>query len=342
VTNLNMVIRRNLKAIILVAAIILLVVVVLVIDGSDFLQGLLQSLLNISSTSLLQFTVSGVTEGLVYALIGLSFVLVWKSSGVANLALGQLVLLFSWFAYAMLAQLGLPAWAGLPLVVVFALMVGWIIERLVLRPLIAQPILALIAVTLGLAFLIDGVVEVVWPQSVAAMPNLFPQTPIRIGSAVVSQEYLWAGGISLILFGLLSLYFKYHKMGIAMRATSDDQMAVQACGIPVTRIFSTSWMFACVLAAVAGVLLSSIGSINVGLTYTGLIAFSVVILGGLESFGGAIIAGLIIGLAENIGGGFLTPLTWPGVSEVIPYVIIILVMVFKPYGLFGEERIERI
>ena len=159
---------------------------------------------------------------------------------------------------------------------------------------------------------------------------------------MVSQEYLWAGAISLLLFALLSVYFKYHKMGIAMRATSDDQMAVQACGIPVTRIFSTSWMFACVLAAVGGVLMASIGSINVGLTETGLKAFSVVILGGLESFGGAIIAGIIIGLAKNVGGGYLTPLTWPGISEVIPFIIIILVMMFKPYGLFGEERIERI
>ncbi len=324
--SLGMAIRRQRKTIILVAGIIILLLLVFFVNDEQ----------------LLQFTVTGVTEGLVYALIGLSFVLVWKSSGVANLALGQLVLIFSWFTYAVLVQFALSPWVGLPLVLVFALLTGWVIERLVLRPLIAQPILALIAVTLGLAFLIDGIVEVAWPQSVAALPNLFPQTPARIGSAVVSQEYLWAGGISLLLFALLSLYFKYHKMGIAMRATSDDQMAVQACGIPVTRIFSTSWMFACVLAAVAGVLMSSIGSINVGLTEVGLKAFSVVILGGLDSFGGAIIAGIIIGLAENVGGGFLTPLTWPGVSEVIPFVIIILVMIFKPYGLFGEERIERI
>ncbi|MFH1647524.1 MAG: branched-chain amino acid ABC transporter permease [Chloroflexota bacterium] len=325
-TSLWASLRRNLKTILLVSGLVVVLLLVML-----FAEG-----------KLLQYTVTGITEGLVYALIALGFVLIWKSSGVANLALGQLVLIFSWFAYAMLAQFGLPPWLGLPLVIVFALLVGWAIERLVLRPLIAQPILALIAVTLGLAFLIDGIVEVVWPQSVAALPDLFPQTTAHIGSAVVSQEYLWAGAISLLLFALLSVYFKYHKMGIAMRATSDDQMAVQACGIPVTRIFSTSWMFACVLAAVGGVLMASIGSINVGLTETGLKAFSVVILGGLESFGGAIIAGIIIGLAKNVGGGYLTPLTWPGISEVIPFIIIILVMMFKPYGLFGEERIERI
>jgi branched-chain amino acid transport system permease protein len=131
-------------------------------------------------------------------------------------------------------------------------------------------------------------------------------------------------------------------MGIAMRATADDQLAVQACGIPVTKIFSTSWMFACVVAAIGGILMSSIGGITYGLVETGLKSFSVVILGGLDSFLGCIIAGPIIGLAENLGGGYLTPLTWPGVKDIIPFLIIIIVLFIKPYGLFGEVRIERI
>jgi branched-chain amino acid transport system permease protein len=293
-------------------------------------------------SELLQFVVTGITVGMVYALIALGFVLVWKSSGVANLALGQLVLLSSWFTYGMLDQAGLPLWLGFIFVVCFALLLGWIIERFVLRPLIAQPILSLIAVTLGLAFFIEGAVNFFWPRSVAALPRLFPKEPIHIGTAVVSQEYLWAAGISLLLFSLLSLFFKYNRMGIAMRATADDQMAVQACGIRVTRIFSWSWMFACVVAAVGGVLMSSIGGITYSLVHAGLKSFSVVILGGLDSFLGAIIAGPIIGLAENIGGGYLTPLTWQGVRDVIPFIIIIIVMFLKPYGLFGEERIERI
>jgi branched-chain amino acid transport system permease protein len=293
-------------------------------------------------TELLQFVITGITVGMVYSLIALGFVLVWKSSGVANLALGQMVLLFSWFTYGMLVQANLPLWLGFLLVIMFAVVAGWVIERLVLRPLIAQPILSLIAVTLGLAFFIEGMVNFIWPRSVAALPRLFPNEPIHIGTAVVSQEYLWAAGISLLLFALHSLFFKYNRLGIAMRATADDQMAVQACGIPVTRIFSWSWMFACVVAAVGGVLMSSIGGITHGLVGTGLKSFSVVILGGLDSFLGATVAGPIIGLAENVGGGYLTPLTWQGVREVIPFIIIIIVMFLKPYGLFGEERIERI
>ena len=290
----------------------------------------------------LQFLITGISVGMVYALIALGFVLVWKSSSVANLALGQLVLLSSWFTYGMLVQAGFPLWLGFPLVILFALFLGWTIERFALRPLIAQPILSLITVTLGIAYFIEGVVSFIWPWSVDALPRLFPIEPVHIGPAVVSQEYIWVAGISLVMFGLLSLFFRYHKMGIAMRATADDQLAVQACGIPVTSIFSRSWMFACVVAAVGGILISSIGGITYGLAETGLKAFSVVILGGLDSFVGAMVAGPIIGLAESLGGGYLTPFIWAGVKDIIPFVIIIIVMIIKPYGLFGEVRIERI
>ena len=293
-------------------------------------------------TELLQFIVTGIAVGLVYSLIALGFVMVWKSSGVANLAMGQMLLLFACFAYSMLAQKGIPFWLAFILVLVFSLVVGWIIERVILRPLIAQPILSLITVTLGVAFVIQGLVSIIWPQGIAALPRLFPQNPIHIGSAVVSQEYLWAAVISLALFATLSFYFKYNRTGIVMRATADDQKAVQACGIAVTKIFSRAWMLASALAAIGGVLMASIGGITFGLVDTGMRAFSVVILGGLDSFFGAMVAGPIIGLAQMVGGGYLTPLTWPGVNDVIPFIIIIIVMFIKPYGLFGEERIERI
>ncbi len=290
----------------------------------------------------LQYVITGIAVGMVYALIALGFALIWKSSGVANLALGQLVLISSWFTYGMLVQANFPYWVGFPLTILFALFLGWMIERFTLRPLVAQPILSLITVTLGVAYFLEGVVSFIWPMSVAALPRMFPKEPIHIGPAVVSQEYIWAGAISLIIFGLLSLFFKYHKMGIAMRATADDQLAVQACAIPVTSVFSLSWMFACVVAAIGGVLISLIGGITFGLVETGLKSFSVVILGGLNSFIGCMVAGPIIGLAENLGGGYLTPLIGPGIKDIIPFIIIIIVMFIKPYGLFGETRIERI
>ncbi len=293
-------------------------------------------------TEALQLVISGLAVGMVYALIALGFVVVWKSSGVANLALGQLVLISSWFTYGVLVEAGLPLWVGLPLVLVFAPILGWLIERVVLRPLIAQPILSLITVTLGVAYFLEGLVVFIWPMSVAALPRFFPTEPVHIAGAVVSQEYLWVAGISLVVFAILSIFYRYHKMGIAMRATADDQLAVQACGVPVTRIFSSSWIFACMVAAVGGVLVSSIGGITYGLVETGLKSFSVVILGGLDSFTGAIVAGPIIGLAESLGGGYLSPITWPGVKDIIPFVVIMIVVLVRPYGIFGEARIERI
>jgi branched-chain amino acid transport system permease protein len=291
---------------------------------------------------LIQLIVTGITVGLVYSLIALGFTFIWKSSSVANLALGQMVLLFSWIAYGTMQQAGLPLWAGLPVTIAAAAGMGWILERVVLRPLIGQPILSLITVTLGVAFVFEGLVSMFWPVSTAAMPDFIPNEPVRIFGAVVSQEYLWAAGIALALFILVSFFFRYHRMGVAMRATADDQMAVWACGIPVTKIFSVSWMFAGALAAIGGVLMSSIGGITFGLVETGLKSFSVVILGGLDSFLGAMVAGPIIGLAENLSGGYLTEFTWQGIKDVIPFIIIIIVLFIKPYGLFGQVRIERI
>ncbi len=288
--------------------------------------------------TLIQNSITGIAIGMVYALIALGFALIWKSSRVANLALGQLVLISSWFTYGMLIQLKFPFWFGMIMTIAFAVLLGWLIERLALRPLIGQPILSLIAVTLGLAYFLEGLTAFIWPQGQGYLPKAFPQESIKIGPATIQQELLWGAVISLVLFILLSIFFKYHKMGIAMRATADDQLAVQACAVPVTTIFSMSWIFACIVAAIGGILISSIAAINYGLVETGFKSFSVVILGGMESFLGCIVAGPIIGLCETFGG-------WQfgsSVKELIPFVIIIIVIMFKPFGLFGEERIERI
>jgi branched-chain amino acid transport system permease protein len=293
---------------------------------------------------LLQYVITGLSVGMVYALIALGFVLIWKSSSVANLALGQIILLSAWFNYSMFVEHGLPIYLSFLLVMIFALSLGWTIERFALRPLIAQPILSLIAVTLGIGYFLDGLITFIWPASTAGFGNnpIFPKDVIHIGAAIISQQYIWVIFICLLVFVLITLFFRYHKMGVAMRATADDQMAVQACGIPVTRVFSMSWMLACVVAAIGGVLISSIGGISHGLADTGLKAFSVVILGGLDSFGGALIAGPLIGLAESLAGGYLTIENWGGIRDIVPFIIIIIVMVIKPYGLFGEKRIERI
>jgi len=159
---------------------------------------------------LLQYIITGIAVGMVYALIALGFALVWKSSSVANLALGQIVLISSWFTYAMLVQARFPIWLAFPLVILFALGLGWTIERFALRPLIAQPILALITVTLGIGYFIEGVVTFIWPWSVDALPRMFPREVVHIGPAVISQEYLWVVGICLVVFTLLSGSHRRH------------------------------------------------------------------------------------------------------------------------------------
>ena len=223
---------------------------------------------------------------MVYALIALGFALIWKSSSVANLALGQIVLLSSWFTYRCWCRPGCPLISPFPWL--FSSLYSWAgSSKGCPAPAHRPAILSLITVTLGIGYFIEGVITFIWPWSVDALPRLFPKEVVHIGPAVISQEYLWVIGICLVVFILLTLFFRYHRMGIAMRATADDQMAVQACGIPVTRVFSTSWMFACVVAAIGGILISSIGGITHGLVETGLKSFSVVILGGLDSFIGA-------------------------------------------------------
>ena len=164
---------------------------------------------------LLQLLITGLAVGMVYALIALGFVVVWKSSSVANLALGQLVLFSSWFTYGMLVQANFPLWLGFLLVIPFALVLGWLIERFALRPLIAQPILSLITVTLGVAYFIEGIVTFIWPKSVAGLPRLFPIEPFHLGNAVVSQEYVWVAAISLVVFLNIHLYGVIQNMGVA-------------------------------------------------------------------------------------------------------------------------------
>jgi branched-chain amino acid transport system permease protein len=289
-----------------------------------------------------QYLLTGICVGFVYALIGLGIVLIFKSTGVLNLAQGEMVLLLSWISYSMLVQVGLPPWLGIPAVIVIAIFLGWLIERFAMRPLIAQPILSLIVVTLGLIYLFRGIVFLAYPKAIAALPRLFPLGGFQLGSVVLSYELAYSAIICLVLFGLLSIFFRYHRTGIAMRASADDQFAVQACGVPVTSMFSWSWIFSCVTAAIGGILLSLLTGVTLGLAASGLSAFPVVLLGGLDSFLGCVIAGPIVGICEYVGGGYLDPYIAGGVKEVIPFFIILIVMFIKPYGLFGQVRIERI
>ena len=290
---------------------------------------------------LAQYIITGIAVGLIYSLIGLGFVLIFKSTGVLNLAQGEIVAISAWVCYAMLVQFHLPIPLAFSMVLLIAIIMGWLLERIALRPLIGQPLLSQIGMTLAIMFILRGIILFTWPEATVSLSSIFPIEPLRLGSIAIAQEYIWGFTISLVAFALLSVYFKYSRGGITMRAIYNGQQSAKACGGSVTSIFSRSWIFSCVTAAIGGFLLGSIASVTFGLSNYALKSLPVILLGGLDSFLGAAIAGPIIGLCESLGVGYLDPhLT--GASGVFPYVILILVMFIRPYGLLGQERIERI
>jgi len=199
-----------------------------------------------------------------------------------------------------------------------------------------------IMATIGLSSLMRGIIQFIWGTDTRVFPPVFPQTPVRIGEVVVSQVYLWSLGLALLLLIIFALFFKFTITGIVMRAVADDQQAALSMGISVKRVFAITWAIAAVVAAVGGILLGNINGVNSSLAHLGLKVLPVAILGGLDSIPGAVIGGLIIGVLENLAGGYLDPIFGGGVKEVAPFVILVLILLIRPYGLFGKEIIERV
>jgi branched-chain amino acid transport system permease protein len=286
----------------------------------------------------LQLTLTGLTNGAIFALVALGFVLIYKASDVINFAQGDFLLVGAYITFGLVAQLGLPWSLGVLLTMVFAVIIGLVVERLVLRPLIGEPIISVIMVTIGLSSLMRAFVSGIWGTTGQPFPPFIPSSPLKFAGAIVPADRLIAIGLAASLLIIFSLFFRYSREGIAMRATADDQQAALSMGISVKRIFALAWSIAAVTAALAGVLVANIVGVSGVVAGIGLRVFPVVILGGLDSVPGAIIGGIIIGLLETYTGGYLGG----GLSQVIPFIVLILILMFKPYGLFGEVRIERV
>ncbi|HDL78824.1 MAG TPA: branched-chain amino acid ABC transporter permease, partial [Bacteroidetes bacterium] len=223
-----------------------------------------------------------------------------------------------------------------------AILLGLAIERLFLRPMIGEPVLSIIMLTIGLSSLLKGLVEFIWGTETRVYPPIFPSKPVEFGGIVVSQVYLWSFILSAIFLVIFSLFFKFTKSGIAMRAAADDEDAALSMGISIKKIYGMAWAIAALVAGVGGIIIGNINGVNVSLSAIGLNVFPVVILGGLDSIPGAIVGGLVIGILENLAGGYLDPFFGGGVKEIFPFLILVLVLMVKPYGLFGLERIERV
>lgn len=290
-----------------------------------------------------QLVINGLVVGSIYALVALGFVIIYKSSSVLNFAQGEFLVLGAYVCLAILAGSRVPFLAAFLLTLLFSAALGLTLERLILRPMIGEPVISVIMVTLGLSSILKAIVQGVWGTDTRPFPSVFPSTPVMLGPLPVSRGYLWSVACVAGLLVVFSVFFKYSRPGIAMRATAFSQQVALSMGISVKRIFALSWSIAAVVAAAGGVLLASIrGGVDGSLAFLGLKVIPVAILGGLDSIGGAILGGLVIGVLENLSGGYLDPVFGGGVKEVAPFVALVLILMVKPYGLFGKVHIERV
>ena len=291
----------------------------------------------------LQLVINGVVVGSVYALVALGFVIIFKSTSVVNFAQGEFLLLGAYISLAVVGQTSMPFWVAVVVTLLFSVALGMLIERLILRPMIGEPVISVIMVTLGLSSILKAVVQGIWGTDTRPFPEIFPSTPVQIGPLPVSQGYIYSVVCVTILLLLFTLFFKYSRAGIAMRATAFSQQVAQSMGISVRRMFALAWAIAAVVSAIGGILLGGVrGGVDAALAAIGLKVIPVVILGGLDSIIGAIVGGLIVGVLENLAGGYLDPIFGGGVKEVAPFVVLVLILMIKPYGLFGKVHIDRV
>jgi branched-chain amino acid transport system permease protein len=290
----------------------------------------------------LQLVIQGLAVGSVYALVALGFVLIYKASSVINFAQGELLMVGAYVCLALLTTFQVPFWAAFFLTMAFSVILALLIERLVLRPMIGEPAISIIMITIGLSLVLKSSVAAIWGVEIRAFPSIFPETPLRFGEIIVSQVYVYTFLASMVFLVLFALFFKHSRMGIAMRATANSNQVALSMGISVKKVFAISWCVAAVVSAVGGILIGNINGVNITLSSVGLKVFPAVILGGLDSIPGAVLGGLIIGVLENLSGGYLDQLFGGGVKEVAPFVVLVIILMVKPYGLFGTEEIERV
>jgi branched-chain amino acid transport system permease protein len=288
----------------------------------------------------LQLLVNGISLGLLYALSALGFVMIFKSSSVLNLAHGELLAIGA-FVFLVLA-----AWADLPVIIAFPLtligtfFLGFLVERLFLRPLIGEKLIEVIMMTLGLGIMFRGLLLFIFGGDIHAYPNFLPEgMSMQWGNIFIPSVNVATFIIGILFLLVFGFFFKYSSQGIYMRSVADNQPAALSLGVHVRRVFAMSWAIAFIVAAMSGIVLGIINGVNVhNLSAVGLKVFPVVILGGLDSIGGAILGGIIIGLLETFTGGYIST----SLREIIPYIVLVVILMVKPYGLFGLVEIERV
>jgi branched-chain amino acid transport system permease protein len=289
----------------------------------------------------LQLIVSGIAVGGVYALVALGFVLIYKATSVINFATGELMMLGAYVCLTLLTYLNIPFALVFTFTLMFAFLVGVVIERVILRPLIGEPVLSVIMVTIGLSSILKGLAHIIWTADFRTFPEILPAEPWDLGFAIVPSALKWGFVFAIIGVALFTVIFKYSRVGIAMRANASDQQVAQSMGISTKTIFALSWSFAACAAAIGGIVIGNISGIHPQLGSVGLKVLPVVILGGLDSIAGAVLGGFIIGILENLAGGYINPIL-PGFKDVAPFIVLVFILMLRPYGLLGKKIVERV
>jgi len=285
--------------------------------------------------------VSGLAIGLMYSLIALGFVLIYKATDAINFAQGEFVMLAGFMATTALAA-HMPIWAAIAVAVLGMILLSFVLERTVLRPLLGRPVVAVIMATIGLAAILRGLPPITIGAQTKALPLPIGDDPITVWTAVIPPVQVVGVIVSVGFLAVFTWFFLKSRMGIAMRAVADNQQVAMAMGINVERYFAIAWAMAGVVSALGGIIWGSMLGVDTQLSLIGLKVFPVVILGGLDSIVGAVVGGLIVGVVESIAAGYLDPYVGGGTKDFAPYVLMILTLMFKPYGLFGTHRIERV
>ena len=285
---------------------------------------------------------TGLMVGGIYALVALGWVIIYKCSGVLNLAMGELTIIGAYVTLTFY-QMGVPFVLAVVISLIIGLILGILTERVFLDRLIGEPILTVIMVTVGLSFFFRGLVEFIWGTDTRVFqPPVFPLKPIKIGFLVIGSVYLWSFITAIVLLLVLVAFFQYTRWGLAMQATADDEMAAISLGVSARFVYAAAWAIAFMAAGVGGSLLGNINGLNISVSYLGLLVLPAVVLGGLNSIPGAIVGGLAIGVLQNFAGAYLDQYFPGGVKQIFPFVFMVVFLLFKPYGLWGWERIERV
>jgi branched-chain amino acid transport system permease protein len=293
-----------------------------------------------------QFTLvlltNGIMIGLMYALIALGFVLIYKATDAINFAQGEFVMFAGFIAAGAADMAGFPFWVSALLAIGGMVALGFGLERVVLRPLIGRPVIAVIMATIGLAAVLRGTATMAFGAGTRALVMPVSDEPFHLGPVMLPPVQLVGAGVSLVFLAAFTWFFLKSRTGIAMRAVADSQQVSMAVGINVRRYFALAWAMAGVVSALGGVVWGAMLSVDNQLALVGLKVFPVVILGGLDSVMGAVVGGLIVGIVENLAAGYLDPYVGGGTKDFAPYVLMILVLMVRPEGIFGRRRIERV